>query len=174
MLTKVLQARDVRNRMCGYGPDGASVQAQQHGSFTDRDVVRATVLSGKPKVPMKEACDRIRAKVEGGKRKALSQTTWQKVMQEAVKICPVLRLQGQGHSTQLVLQAIPDAPQAKVDYHNALMTVCGVTLRALVDSMEKTIKKRATTDKIKKGKGKGKGGTRDTSRSRSPRGLDQS
>ena len=99
MLKKVLYTTDVCDRMYCYGLDGTRVQMQQHGTFTDRDIARATVLTegaheGRLRSHSSQNVD--------GKRKAFSHTAWLKVMQEAVKICPFLWL-AIVERTQLVL-----------------------------------------------------------------------
>ena len=140
-----LLAADVRDRSYGFGIEGASVQpqGQQHGTYSDRDIVRNTLLRGLPKVPAKLACDCMRAKVDGkGSRKALSQTTWRTVMEAAAAQCSILRVEGQGKASQLVVKAIPATASDRIAYHNELMQVCGLSLRAFVESMNRAKQRR--------------------------------
>ncbi len=53
-----------------------------------------------------------------------------------------MRLKGEGHAAQLVLKALPASQADRAQHHNALMTVCGVQLREVIDIMQKAIKKR--------------------------------
>ena len=144
LLAICLEKKDVRDRTYGYGLHGASVLSEDaaHGKYTDRDIARKTVLQGLPKVAVKVACDNMRAKKADGKRKALSNTAWHTVMEAAVKDCPVLRLEGRGKNQTLVMKEIPQDARERVHYHNALMTVCGVSLRELLTAMTNAKQRR--------------------------------
>ena len=116
-MPKRLGPADVKDRSFGYGPEGKSVQEQPHGKFTDRDIVRATLLSGLPRIPCNVACNNMKAKMADGKRRALPQRAWRSVLEAGLVGCPILRLENDGR--EAVLKAIPQTPAEKVDYHNA-------------------------------------------------------
>ena len=59
------------------------------------------------------------------------------IMTSACKECPILQLSGD----ELHMARIPDDPGLRVQYHNHLMTLCGLTLRELVGSMTQAVEK---------------------------------
>ena len=76
--------------------------------------------------------------------------------------CAIARLQGGGNKMVVELKAIPADAAAKVEYHNELMNLCGITLRELIASMDKAAKKRREMNAAR-------GGEPGRSRSRSAR-----
>ena len=131
-----LTLRDVRASDHGFVDNGLSVQPDGLHSrhSTDRAILKQTLLTGKPKVTRKEACDKMRSSRQAG-RKALPKEKWTAVMAAAAGQHPnLLRLEGE----TLCLQFIPGTSDGKVRYHNDLMKACGLTLRELIAAMNKT------------------------------------
>ena len=87
---KRLGLPDVKDRNFGYGPGGENVHEQPHGEFSDRNIVRLTLLNGMPRIPCNVACNKMKAKVDG-MRKSSPQKTWRLVLESAVVGCPVVR-----------------------------------------------------------------------------------
>ena len=133
-----LTLRDVRASDYGFVDNGLSVQPDGLHSrhSTDRAILKQTLLTGKPKVTCKEACDKMRSFRHAG-RKALPKEKWTAVMAAAAGQHPnLLRLEGE--TLCLHAQVIPDTSDGKVRYHNDLMKACGLTLRELIAAMNKT------------------------------------
>ena len=133
---KPLVLDEVRASDFGFGENGVTVQPDGLFSrhWTDRAILKHTLLTGKPKMTRKEACDKMRTSREQGRRKALPKEKWAAVMAAAAEQhSSILQLQGE----TLCLKVIPDTAQGKVKYHNELMRACGLTLRELVAAMEK-------------------------------------
>ena len=133
-----LTLRDVRASDYGFVDYGLSVQPDGlHSRYlTDRAILKQTLLTGKPKVTCKEACDKMRSFRHAG-RKALPKEKWTAVMAAAAGQHPnLLRLEGE--TLCLHAQVIPDTSDGKVRYHNDLMKACGLTLRELIAAMNKT------------------------------------
>ena len=129
--------KDVRDRRYGCGPPGASVQDSVTGAFSDRDIVKQTLLGGRPMLEAKDECDRMRAKVgQDTKRKALAQPIWRAVLAAAAREIDIFRLDGEDRELKLLLKAVPTDPLGKVQYHNELMAVYGMELRELIDAMK--------------------------------------
>jgi len=123
-----LTLRDVRASDYGFGDNGLSVQPDGLHShhLTDRAILKQTLLTGKPKVTRKEACDKMRSSRQAG-RKALPKEKWTAVMAAAAGQHPnLLRLEGE--TLCLHAQVIPDTSDGKVRYHNDLMKACGLHL----------------------------------------------
>ncbi|CAL1166838.1 unnamed protein product [Cladocopium goreaui] len=132
-----LNIDQVRSIDFGYGDRGLSVQPCLHAKhLTDRYIAKMTLLHGTPKITCKQACDGLRSSSDKG-RKALPKTNWMAVMTSACKECPILQLSGD----ELHVARIPDDPGLRVQYHNHLMTLCGLTLRELVGSMTQAVEK---------------------------------
>ena len=92
-----LTLRDVRASDYGFGDNGLSVQPDGLHSrhLTDRAILKQTLLTGKPKVTRKEACDKMRSSRQAG-RKALPKEKWTAVMAAAAGQHPnLLRLEGE-------------------------------------------------------------------------------
>ena len=133
---KPLVLDEVRASDFGFGENGVTVQPDGLFSrhWTDRAILKHTLLTGKPKMTRKEACDKMRTSREQGRRKALPKEKWTAVMAAAAEQhSSILQLQGE----TLCLKVVPDTAQGKVKYHNELMRACGLTLRELVAAMEK-------------------------------------
>ena len=133
-----LTLRDVRASDYGFVDYGLSVQPDGLHSrhLTDRAILKQRLLTGKPKVTCKEACDKMRSFRHAG-RKALPKEKWTAVMAAAAGQHPnLLRLEGE--TLCLHAQVIPDTSDGKVRYHNDLMKACGLTLRELIAAMNKT------------------------------------
>ena len=123
-----LTLRDVRASDYGFVDNGLSVQPDGLHSrhLTDRAILKQTLLTGKPKVSRKEACDKMRSSRQAG-RKALPKEKWTAVMAAAAGQHPnLLRLEGE--TLCLHAQVIPDTSDGKVRYHNDLMKACGLHL----------------------------------------------
>ena len=119
----------------GYGEGGASVQSCLHAQhLTDRYIVKMTLMRGTPTITYKQACDKLRTSREKG-RKALPKTNWMAVMASACK--EILQMSGD----ELQVSKIPDDATLRARYHNHLMTLCGLSLRELVDSMKQAVEK---------------------------------
>ena len=132
-----LNIDQVRSLDFGYGDRGLSVQPCLHAKhLTDRYIAKMTLLHGTPKITCKQACDGLRSSRDKG-RKALPKTNWMAVMTSACKECPILQLSGD----ELHVARIPDDAGLRVQYHNHLMTLCGLTLRELVGSMTQAVEK---------------------------------
>ena len=128
---------DVRSSEFGFGPNGVTVQPDGLHSchLTDRAVLKQILLTGKPKITRKEACDKMRtARDTGTSRKALPKEKWTAAIAAAASQHPdIMRLDGE----TLCLKVIPDTSEGKVKYHNELMKACGLNLRDLVAAMQK-------------------------------------
>ena len=86
-----------------YVDNGLSVGLRSR-HLTNRAMLKQTLLTGKPKVTRKEACDKMRSSRQAG-RKALPKEKWTAVMAAAAGQHPnLLRLEGE----TLCLQVIPD------------------------------------------------------------------
>ena len=132
-----LTSEQVRSMDFGYGDGGASVQPSLHAQhLTDRYIVKMTLLRGTPKISCKQACDKLRSSREKG-RKALPRVNWMAVMTTASKESPILELSGD----ELQIARIPEDATLRVEYHNNLMTLCGLSLRELVDAMKQAVEK---------------------------------
>ena len=59
------------------------------------------------------------------------------VMPTASKESPILELSGD----ELQIARIPEDATLRVEYHNNLMTLCGLSLRELVDAMKQAVEK---------------------------------
>ena len=118
-----------------YVDNGLSVGLRSR-HLTNRAMLKQTLLTGKPKVTRKEACDKMRSSRQAG-RKALPKEKWTAVMAASAGQHPnLLRLEGE--TLCLHAQVIPDTSDGKVRYHNDLMKACGLTLRELIAAMNKT------------------------------------
>ncbi|CAL1140069.1 unnamed protein product [Cladocopium goreaui] len=94
---KPLTLQDVRASDFGFGDNGVTVQPDglHSRNFTDRTVLKQTLLAGKPKITRKEACDKMRSE-RGQGRKALPKEKWVAVMRAAASQFPdLLRLDGE-------------------------------------------------------------------------------
>ena len=128
-----LTIAEVKSIQYGYGVDGASVQAELlSAELTDRMVMQKTLLCGKPAITSKQACDKIQSRRRGEGRKALSADSWVKVMEAGAQQCTVIKFENK----KLLLKEIPDNGNERIKYHNELMTLCGLSLRHLVDAMK--------------------------------------
>lgn len=132
-----LTSDQVRSMDFGYGEGGASVQPGLHAQhLTDRYIVKMTLLRGTPAISCKQACDKLRNSREKG-RKALPRANWMAVMTMACQKSPILELSGD----ELQIAKIPADSSLRVEYHNHLMTLCGLSLRELVDAMKHAVEK---------------------------------
>ena len=137
---KPLTLQDVRASDFGFGDNGVTVQPDglHSRNFTDRTVLKQTLLAGKPKITRKDACDKMRSE-RGQGRKALPKEKWVAVMRAAASQFPdLLRLDGE----ILCLKMIPDTSAGKVAYHNDLMRACRLSLRELIAAMDKAAEKK--------------------------------
>ena len=137
---KPLTLQDVRASDFGFGDNGVTVQPDglHSRNFTDRTVLKQTLLAGKPKITRKEACDKMRSE-RGQGRKALPKEKWVAVMRAAASQFPdLLRLDRE----ILCLKMIPDTAAGKVAYHNDLMRACRLSLRELIAAMDKAAEKK--------------------------------
>jgi len=126
----------------GYGPDGETVQACLHGKgLTDRVIMQRTLLTGWPTITGKMVCQKIRSSNSSGK-KAMKEEVWLKIMEAGLPGCEVAWLDNK----RVVMKAIPVDPAAKISYHNGLMRLCAVSLRELVEAMQKA--KAKYTEKV--------------------------
>ena len=133
-----LAPEDVRGTAYGYGPDGASVQEDLVAEkWTDRFIMKTTVLYGTPRVFARSFCHKLRsaAGAPGKQRNSLLKPAWERVMNMGLAGCSVAKLQGRGTDKAAVV--LPDGAQVKIIYHNELMTLCGVSLRELTEPMKK-------------------------------------
>ena len=126
---------DVRGLDYGYADDGKSVQGDKlHAKgLTDRRIMQRTLLMGKPSISSKEACHNMRSSNADGK-KALPEPTWATVMEKGLKGCDVAWFD----NGKVMLKAIPSEPADRVTYDNALMALCGLTVRDLLEAMQKS------------------------------------
>ena len=106
--------------------------------------MKLTLLQGTPKVTVKQATDNLRGSREKG-RKALPRENWMAVMQ-AHPDSAIFRLDGD----TMHLKAIPDDQLLRTKHHNALMRLCGLSLRELLDAMGKAADKAREEKKPKK------------------------
>jgi hypothetical protein len=82
-------------------------------------------------------CDKLKKRGSDGKRKALSQHVWQNVLEHGLRNCEVARLEAKGTKDMVcVIKAIPTEGAERINYHNALMQLCGLSLRELLESMQ--------------------------------------
>eukprot|EP00435_Cladocopium_sp_Y103_P044055 s1844_g12.t1 len=127
----------------GFGANGVTVQPDglHCRNLTDRAVLKQTLLTGKPQITRKEACDKMRAsRATDHKRKAVPKEKWTAMMAAAASQHPnILQLDGE----TLRLKAVPDTSEGKVKYHNELMKACGLTLRELAATMFKASEKQS-------------------------------
>ena len=140
---KPLTPKEVRSTDHGYGTAGKSVQQTLHAKhLTDRYIMKQTLLEGKPRIGSREVCSRLRSGNAGGK-KALPREAWLQVMRAALIQCPIARLdEAVEGKPAVVIKPIPSEEASKIRYHNALMTLCGMTLRELSDAMLKASNKK--------------------------------
>ncbi|CAK0820661.1 unnamed protein product [Prorocentrum cordatum] len=132
----ILVLEDVKGLDFGYGADGSSVQdGPFHAAgLTDRNIMRRTLLVGTPTVTMRAACERMKSSRRGGQRpKHLPEQTWLRVMEAGLQGSPVARLDGR----EIHVARIPGGQADRVAYHNALMRLCALPLRDLVEAMRK-------------------------------------
>ena len=54
----------------------------------------------------------------------------------------------------LALKKIPDLPAERIEYHNELMKLCGVSLRELTAAMKAGAEKKQKKEELKKGEQK--------------------
>ena len=95
---KPLVLDEVRASDFGFGENGVTVQPDGLFSrhWTDRAILKHTLLTGKPKMTRKEACDKMRTSREQGRRKALPKEKWTAVMAAAAEQhSSILQLQGE-------------------------------------------------------------------------------
>ena len=86
-------------------------------TFHHMVVLKQTLLTGKPKITRKEACDKMRSSRENG-RKSLPKDKWTDVMAAAALQHPeFLWFQGE----TLCLKVVLDTSDGKVKYHSELM-----------------------------------------------------
>jgi hypothetical protein len=155
---KPFTLKEVRALDYGYAPGGASVQLALHAKhLADRYIVKQTFLAGKPRVSAAFVCSRLRTAKAPGK-KALPAETWHAVLQAALQDSPIARLE----DNQVVIKPIPAEESSKIRYHNALMTLCGVSLRDLSTAMQKAAAKRLPS----------RSRSRSPAEDRKPRGLE--
>ena len=131
----LLGIADVRGLDYGYGDAGVMVQGDTlHAKgLTDRRIMQRTLLMGKPSITSKEACQNMRSSNADGK-KALPEPTWAAVMEKGLRDCDVAWFEGR----KVMLKAIPTEPVGRINYHNSLMTLCGLSLKDLVEAMQKS------------------------------------
>ncbi|CAK0860829.1 unnamed protein product [Prorocentrum cordatum] len=132
----ILVLEDVKGLDFGYGADGSSVQdGPFHAAgLTDRNIMRRTLLVGTPTATMRAACERMKSSRRGGQRpKHLPEQTWLRVMEAGLQGSPVARLDGR----EIHVARIPGGQADRVAYHNALMRLCALPLRDLVEAMKK-------------------------------------
>jgi hypothetical protein len=124
----------------GYGLDGSSAQVSYSGAgsyfMKDREVMRRTILRGKPVVSVADMCGVLRRK-EGSRRPGMPKNLYQEVMQAAFKTYPIGRLENPGTATaRVVFSAPPENDRdAKTKYHNMLVDVCQVSLREFTQAL---------------------------------------
>ena len=157
----LLLASDVRGTDYGYKENGASAQAgERHATaLTDREIMRRTLLTGTPTIAAKVACQKMRSSNKTGK-KALPEPAWTAVMQAGLEGCDVAWFENR----RVIMKALPTEPNEKIDYHNSLMRLCGLSLRELVEAMQEAKVKHDDRQKAEEDEGR-------RSRSRSPHGL---
>ena len=136
---QLLTSGNVRGVDYGYGPAGASVQQTVHAKgFTDRTIMRRTILVGTPRITSKTACQKMRSSNASGK-KALPEPIWNDVMRAGLAGCDVAWLANR----TVMLKAIPSDATERIQYHNSLMELCCVSLRELVEAMKQAKSKHA-------------------------------
>lgn len=114
----------------GYGDGGQSVQDVH--LFTDRDVMRRTILRGDAVVLKEHMVDVLKKAKPGEKRRqTIGSRNWEAVMRAGLAKFPVGKLLDAGTSNSRVVFAAPPLhnPLAKVVYHNLLVDLCQVSLR---------------------------------------------
>ena len=135
----LLTPKDVKSVKYGYGPNGESVQETLHSAdLTDRVVMQKTLLCGRAVIDAKTACERMQSSRRSG-RKALPQPTWSKVMAAGADGSGVVRYA----ERKLYMKKIPQEGSDRIEYHNELMKLCGISLRDVVEAMKSQKKKDA-------------------------------
>ena len=140
----------------GYGIDGASVQDPGYGDviYTDREIMKKTILRGDQTIHCGDACDSIRKYPRGEKPKPLKQAHWKAVMQAGLSQYRVGAYEdGEGAAVRpgkprVQLQLPPADDEAlQLEYHNRLMRLCGVSMHTFSNAIRgKATRKRKAGD----------------------------
>ena len=149
----------------GYGPEGAQVQRADVARvlFTDREVMRKTLLRGEARTFASDACDSIQLaipKEDGNKkqRKALSRVHWEAVVSAALQQydvgvfvkaseSQVEERRGQSY-LQMKLPAASDQ-RASAEFHNKLMQMCQVSLATYDEEAKKRAERQGRKPKTR-------------------------
>eukprot|EP00973_Karenia_brevis_P050617 7027837-Karenia_brevis.AAC.1 len=100
--------------------------------------MQRTLLLGTPVIKAATACNILKSSSAAG-RKAFPAASWLAVMHAGLEGCTVAWLD----QRKVCLKTLPSDRAAKVEYHNALMQLCGLSLRDLVAAMRE---KKAKAD----------------------------
>jgi hypothetical protein len=139
----------------GYGEGGASVQVRvgdEAVHWSDREIMKKTLLRGESVVFMTDVCDSIRKNVpvtpvlpQGKpKTKSVSLKTghWKAVMQAGLDMHRIGTYHNgdgeeekKGHPRIRFLLPPADSPELQRCYHNRLMMLCGLSLQAFAEAI---------------------------------------
>lgn len=137
---QLLTLKDVKDLEYGFGANGVTVQNSLHARhLTDRYIMKQTLLAGTTTIRYKAVTDKLRS-ARGSGRKALPKENWVAAVQAGCNMCPMLTFQGD----TVNIHPIPEDPQGRVGYHNSLMTLCGLSLRELVEAIKSKAEGPAT------------------------------
>ena len=137
---QLLTLKDVKDLEYGFGANGETVQNSLHARhLTDRYIMKQTLLAGTTTIRYKAVTDKLRS-ARGSGRKALPKENWVAAVQAGCNMCPMLTFQGD----TVNIHPIPEDPQGRVGYHNSLMTLCGLSLRELVEAIKSKAEGPAT------------------------------
>ncbi|CAE7325880.1 unnamed protein product [Symbiodinium necroappetens] len=129
----------------GYGAYGASAQSVQ-SFLTDREIMRRTVLRGKPKVTYKDLSLRKNEKTADGKKKlSVPKETWIQVMRAGLAEHPIGKITADANPV-VEFSSIPPDEAPRVAFHNFLVDLCNVSVRQFAETLAATSsrpKKRA-------------------------------
>ena len=103
--------------------------------LTDRAVMQKTLLVGTPVIDRKSVAQRIVSSRAGGeRRKSIDANRWTSVMKAGLAGCSVATCDSEEGKVKMA--PVPDDVALRHKYHNELMTLCGITLRQLVEAMQ--------------------------------------
>ena len=113
--------------------------------YTDRKIMQVTLLTGKPKISLVAVCDRIRTSRHNGK-KAIPKPQLLKVIEAGLQGSTIAKVvDPKGRGAAVVLKAIPTGGPERIEYHNELMKLCGISLRELTEAMQGAAEKEKVT-----------------------------
>ena len=103
--------------------------------WTDRAVMQRTLLVGMPVIDRRSAAQRITTSRAGGeRRKNIDEHRWVSVMKAGLEGSSIAKYDEEDGKVKMA--PIPDDVAFRHKYHNELMTLCGITLRQLVEAMQ--------------------------------------